>query len=254
MFIEFWFLIYKFLSNTVVLCGAISDTLTGSPVPILPCFIGIFVFLIMCTDHCSHISVPFRDICFLLPSALGTEFSPLTFKSALFCFFNFCFPCGFLLFIRLCYLIVFKSLNWSGFKSLNWSGHSLSWVSSLQWSAVSWDWDGKLKTPRNICSSSRAYRVCLGISSFGLSLHKFIQWVWWFTLGPYNSGIHLRNYLAIKNQNRWNKSDLLCLIVSWERWLRKAVMMFNSKRIDKKLDRKKILPFSRYLQLYLVCS
>lgn len=174
--------------------------------------------------------------------------------NSFFFFFNFCFPCGFLLFIRLHYLLVFKSLNWSGFKSLNWSGHSLSWVSSLQWSVVSWDCDGKLKTPRNLSSSSRAYRVCLGISSFGLSLHKFIQWAWWFTLGPYDSGIHLGNYLAIKNQNRWNKSEVMCLIVSWERWLRKAVMMFSSKRIGKKLGRKKILRFSRYLQLYHVCS
>ena len=202
MSIEFWFLIYKFLSNTVVLCGAISDTVTGSPVPILPCFTGIFVFLIMCTDHCSHICVPFRDICFFFLQHLVQNSLHWLSNQFFFLFFNFCFPCGFLLFIRLCYLIVFKSLNWSSFKSLNWSGHSLSWVSSLQWSAVSWDWDRKLKTPRNICSSSRVYRVCLGISSFGLSLHKFIQWVWWFTLGPFNSGIHLGNYLAIKNQNR----------------------------------------------------
>ena len=122
MSIEFWFLIYKFLSNTVVLCGAISDTVTGSPVPILPCFTGIFVFLIMCTDHCSHICVPFRDICFFFLQHLVQNSLHWLSNQFFFLFFNFCFPCGFLLFIRLCYLIVFKSLNWSGFKSLNWSG------------------------------------------------------------------------------------------------------------------------------------
>lgn len=59
-----------------------------------------------------------------------------------FFFFNLCFHCLFLfsLFIRLYYLIVFKSLTWSG--------SSFSWVSFLKWSVGSWGLDGKLKTSK----------------------------------------------------------------------------------------------------------
>lgn len=131
---KFYFLIYAFPSHGVVTGGGISNTFKLQPMHLLSLvsFGQMSIWSPILTS--AVMSLDPRD------TAINTGFSALTFK--FFFFFNLCFHCLFLfsLFIRLYYLIVFKSLTWSG--------SSFSWVSFLKWSVGSWGLDGKLKTSK----------------------------------------------------------------------------------------------------------
>lgn len=133
--------------------------------------------------------------------------------SNIFFFFYFYFPCEFLLFIRLHYLVVFKSVKWSG--------HSLSWVSSLQRSAVSWDWDGKRKPQGTFAPPAEHIEFVLVFLPLGsLFISPFSE------LGDSHWALMTQALIwEATLQSRIKTGEIrviscICLIVSYERWLR----------------------------------